>query len=98
MFRPGLSHPMIPVPLLLTTASLYARWAAFLRQIKSPGERALILVLPRANPRVRTRLLAIGHSVRERGGRIRFVEEDGGIEDRPRRAERDDTQEDHEHG
>ena len=84
MFRPGLSHPMAPLPVLLTTASLYARWATLLRQTRSPADRALILVLPQANPRVRARLLAIGHSVRERGGRIRFVEESEGAEDRTR--------------
>jgi hypothetical protein len=82
MFRPGLSHSMAPLPVLLTTASLYGRWATFLRQTKFPGERVLILVLPRANPRVRERLLAIGHSVGARNGRIRFVEESEGEEDR----------------
>ena len=92
MFRPAHSHPLTLPPVLLTTASLYARWAGLLRRRASPVDEGLILVLPRANPRVRERLLAIGHSARARGGRIRVVEDGGAKRTITRYDRREDTE------
>jgi hypothetical protein len=64
-------------PMVLTTAVLYSRVGHVLCGMKRADPRGLIIILPRDNPRMRQRLLAIGRDFQRRGGTIDLIDEDG---------------------
>jgi hypothetical protein len=67
-------------PLLVTTQALYARWSELLHSVRVAERRTLIVVLPPAPPKTRECLLAVGQSFEKRGGSVRVIEANPGVE------------------
>ena len=70
-------HRAIKPYLELTTASLLAQKREWVPTRSTLPRRTLLLVVPRENRRMRSRLLRIAQSFRERGGEavVRYVSE-----------------------
>lgn len=67
-------------PLLLTTRTLYPRWRELLWNVRVPERRSVIVVLPQEPEKTRAALLAIAQSYQARGGAIRLIEANRGVE------------------
>lgn len=67
-------------PLLVTTKTLYPKWRQLLHSVRVPERRALIVVLPQESTKTRECLLAVGRSYEKRGGSVRVIEANPGVE------------------
>ena len=67
-------------PLLVTTQTLYPKWSQLLHGVRVAEHRTLIVVLPPGPPKTRECLLAVGQSFEKRGGSVRVIEANPGVE------------------
>jgi len=68
-------------PAVLTTASLHTRWRANQGRRAGLPDWALVVILPKGNPRMRARLLAIVRDLGEKGTPARLLDEAQGLGD-----------------
>jgi hypothetical protein len=66
--------------LLLTTSTLYPRWRELLWNVRVPERHSVIVVLPPGPEQTRASLLAIAKSYQARGGAVRLIEANRGVE------------------
>jgi fructoselysine-6-P-deglycase FrlB-like protein len=67
-------------PLLVTTQTLYPKWSQLLHGVRVAERRTLIVVLPPESPQTRECLLAVGQRFEQRGGTVRVIEANAGVE------------------